>query len=219
MPRETAKKTPSNGITAINPAVPNYTPTGPHPKRAAELGLVIGILLSFGALMLLDSLDRRLRSPDDLEEFTNLPLLAAIAPSAFAGELETPPVDEEAFQTLRTSLTYFTVDKKIRSVLVDESGRTGGQEHGGCAPCAHMARAGLDVCWWTQTCAAAVPQRSLGSSRSSALDWCSLKSARSRRAWSTGRSAGRHRPAASTSCRSAPAEPGGIDQLRRDAAI
>jgi capsular exopolysaccharide synthesis family protein len=142
---ETARKASANGITVIDPAVPNDTPTGPHPRRAAELGLVIGILLSFGALMLLDSLDRRLRSPDDLEEFTNLPLLAAIAPSAFAGELETTPVDEEAFQTLRTSLTYFTVDKKVRSVLVTSPGEQEGKSTVAVRLALTCARAGLDV--------------------------------------------------------------------------
>lgn len=142
---ETAVKAPPNGITEIDPAVPNATPTGPHPKRAAELGLVIGILLSFGALMLLDSLDRRLRSPDDLEEFTNLPLLAAIAPSAFAGELETAPADEEAFQTLRTSLTYFTIDKKVSSVLVTSPGEQEGKSTVAVRLALTCARAGLDV--------------------------------------------------------------------------
>ncbi len=143
--RGNSPKASANGITEINPAVPNDTPTGPHPKRAAELGLVIGILLSFGALMLLDSLDRRLRSPDDLEEFTNLPLLAAIAPSAFARELETTPVDEEAFQTLRTSLTYFTVDKKVRSVLVTSPGEQEGKSTVAVRLALTCARAGLDV--------------------------------------------------------------------------
>lgn len=142
---QSAVSSPVNGITQINPATPNYTPTGPHPKRAAELGLVIGILLAFAAVMLLDSIDRRLRSPDELEEFTKLPLLAAIAPSAFEGELETNPVDEEAFQTLRTSLTYFTVDKRIKSVLVTSPGEQEGKSTVTVRLALACARAGLDV--------------------------------------------------------------------------
>jgi capsular exopolysaccharide synthesis family protein len=131
--------------TILDPATPNLTPIGPHPKRAAELGLVIGILLAFGAVMLLDSADRRLRSPDDLEEFTKLPLLAAIAPSAFDAELDTTPVDAEAFQTLRTSLTYFTIDEKIKSVLVASPGEQEGKSTVTVRLALACARAGLDV--------------------------------------------------------------------------
>jgi capsular exopolysaccharide synthesis family protein len=142
---ETASHTTANGITQLQPAVADDTSTGPHPKRAAELGLVIGILLAFGAVMLLDSVDRRLRSPDELEEFTKLPLLAAIAPSAFDGELETSPVDAEAFQTLRTSLTYFTVDKKVKSVLVSSPGEQEGKSTVAVRLALACAHAGLDV--------------------------------------------------------------------------
>jgi capsular exopolysaccharide synthesis family protein len=95
--------------------------------------------------MLLDSADRRFRSPDELEEFTSLPLLAAIAPSAFAGELETTPVDEEAFQTLRTALTYFTIDRQIKSVLVASPGEQEGKSTVAVRLALASARAGLDV--------------------------------------------------------------------------
>ena len=142
---QAALKTPVNSISQVSPATPDFTPTGPHPKRAAELGLIIGILLAFGAVMLLDSLDRRVRSPDDLEEFTKLPLLAAIAPSAFNGELETTPVDEEAFQTLRTSLTYFTVDRQIKSVLIASPGEQEGKSTVAVRLALASAHAGLDV--------------------------------------------------------------------------
>jgi succinoglycan biosynthesis transport protein ExoP len=142
---KTALKTPTNGITQLDKAEPNDTPTGPHPKRGAELGLVIGVLLAFVLVMLLDSADRRLRSPDDLEEITKLPLLAVIAPSAFDGNLETTPVDDEAFQTLRTSLTYFTVDRKIKSVLVTSPGEQEGKSTIAVRLALACARAGLDV--------------------------------------------------------------------------
>jgi capsular exopolysaccharide synthesis family protein len=95
--------------------------------------------------MLLDSVDRRLRSPDDLEGLTKLPLLAAIAPSAFDPELETAPMDEEAFQMLRTSLTYFTIDRKIKSVLVTSPGEQEGKSTVAVRLALASARAGLDV--------------------------------------------------------------------------
>lgn len=136
---------PNNVASLVEAAAPNYAPVGPHPRRAVELGLVIGILLAVAAVMLLDSADRRLRSPDDLEEFTKLPLLAAIAPSAFNSELDTTPVDEEAFQTLRTSLTYFTVDQRVKSVLITSPGEQEGKSTVAVRLALASARAGLDV--------------------------------------------------------------------------
>jgi capsular exopolysaccharide synthesis family protein len=136
---------PNNVAAIVQAASPVDTPIGPHPRRAAELGLVIGILLSIAVVMLLDSADRRFRSPDELEQFTTLPLLAAIAPSAFAGELETTPVDEEAFQTLRTALTYFTIDREIKSVLIASPGEQEGKSTVAVRLALASARAGLDV--------------------------------------------------------------------------
>jgi capsular exopolysaccharide synthesis family protein len=136
---------PNNVAVTIQPATPNDTPIGPHTRRAVELGLVIGILLAAAAVMLLDSADRRLRSPDELEEFTKLPLLAAIPPSAFNSELETTPIDAEAFQTLRTSLTYFTVDTKLKSVLITSPGEQEGKSTVAVRLALAAAHAGLEV--------------------------------------------------------------------------
>lgn len=136
----------SNDVAqTVQAATPDSTPVGPHPRRAVELGLVIGILLAAAVVMLLDSVDRRLRSPDELEELTKLPLLAAIAPSAFEEGLASSPVDEEAFHTLRTSLTYFTVDKKITSVLVTSPGEQEGKSTVAVRLALASASAGLDV--------------------------------------------------------------------------
>jgi len=136
---------PNNVASTIQPAAPDYTPVGPHTRRAIELGVVIGILLAAAAVMLLDSADRRVRSPDELEEFTKLPLLAAIPPSAFNNELETTSVDAEAFQTLRTSLTYFTVDTKLKSVLITSPGEQEGKSTVAVRLALAAAHAGLDV--------------------------------------------------------------------------
>jgi capsular exopolysaccharide synthesis family protein len=135
----------SGDVTIIQKASPNDTAVGPHPKRAVELGLVIGILLAVAAVMLLDSVDRRLRSPDEFESLTKLPLLGTFAPSAFEADLETTPMDEEAFQTLRTSLTYFTVDRPINSVLVASPGEQEGKSTVAVRLALASAKTGLDV--------------------------------------------------------------------------
>lgn len=135
----------TQGAQILQPATPNFTPVGPHVRQAVELGLLIGLLLGFAVVMVLESADRRMRSPDDLESLTDLPLLAAIAPSAFSGALDTTPVDDEAFQTLRTSLTYFTVDRPLESVLITSPGEKEGKSTVAGRLAIAAAHAGLDV--------------------------------------------------------------------------
>jgi capsular exopolysaccharide synthesis family protein len=137
--------TTGSGAVILQPATPNYTAVGPDVKRAVLLGLVIGVLLAIGAVMLLEGFDRRMRSPDDLESLTELPLLAAIAPSAFSAELQTSPADDESFQMLRTALTYFRVDAPIHSVMFTSPGEKEGKSTVASRLALASAHAGLDV--------------------------------------------------------------------------
>jgi capsular exopolysaccharide synthesis family protein len=102
----------------VQAAAPSGTPVSPKTRRAVELALVIALLLGIGAVLLAENADRRLRSPEDIESLTSWPLLAAIPPSAFSPDHLTDPGDEEAFQMLRVALTYFNVERPIRSVEI-----------------------------------------------------------------------------------------------------
>jgi capsular exopolysaccharide synthesis family protein len=139
------KATEGSQAAILQPARPPSAPAGPHISRAVELGLIIGLLLGLGAVFLAESTDRRLHSPDELEAATKLPMLAAIAPTAFASHLDTDPQDEEAFHMLRTALMYFNVDQRLRSVLitsaVEQEGKTTISTRLAIAAC----RAGHDV--------------------------------------------------------------------------
>lgn len=121
------------------------SPVGPNTRRTVEIGLVIGLLLAFGAIVLAENSDRRLRSPDDLEGMTDLSLLGSIAPSAFSGDQDTTPQDEEAFHMLRTALTYFNVDRLLESVLVTSPGEKDGKTTVAIRLALATAHAGLRV--------------------------------------------------------------------------
>jgi capsular exopolysaccharide synthesis family protein len=140
-----SKDTQKSEAAILQPATPSSTPSGPHRRRALELGLLIGILLAIGAVALAESGDRRLRTPEDLESFTELPLLAAVAPSAFAGSLATGPQDDEVFQMLRTSLMYFNVDNPLSSVMITSPGEKDGKTTVATRLAIAAAQAGLDV--------------------------------------------------------------------------
>jgi non-specific protein-tyrosine kinase len=121
-----ARATQGSEAAILQPATPSYAPVGTTLRRSVELAVVIGLLLAFGAVVLAEGADRKLRSPDDLEGMTDLPLLASIAPSAFSGKLDTSREDDEAFQMLRTALMYFNVEQ-LESVVITSAGEKEGK--------------------------------------------------------------------------------------------
>lgn len=142
---QAARSTQGSEAALLQPATANYAPVGPHLRRTVELGFVISLLLAFGVVVLAESADRRMRSPDDLEGMTDLPLLASIAQSAFSEGLESNPIDEESFQMLRTALTYFNIDERLTSVLITSPGEKEGKTTVAAKLSVAAARAGSDV--------------------------------------------------------------------------
>jgi receptor protein-tyrosine kinase len=107
-----------SGAQVVQAATPSATPVSPSTRRDVELALVIAVLLGLGAVILAENADRRLRMPEDVENLTGWPLLAPIPPEAFSPDHLKEPGAEEAFQMLRTALTYFNVEQPLRSVAV-----------------------------------------------------------------------------------------------------
>jgi succinoglycan biosynthesis transport protein ExoP len=107
----------NSGSQVIQPAQPNLSPVGPHVRRTVELSLVIALLIAIGAVVVAESMDRRLRNADDLERLTGWPLLAVIPRGAFDAETASP-AEEEAFQMLRAAMTYFNAEERPASVAV-----------------------------------------------------------------------------------------------------
>jgi capsular exopolysaccharide synthesis family protein len=140
-----ARYTQGGTAAILQAAAPSASPAGGGVRRAVELGLVIGLLLGFGAIVLAESADRRLRAPEDLEGMTELPLLAAIEPSAFSADMTTGRGDEEAFQMLRTSLMYFNVERALDSVLITSGGEKDGKTTVAARLALASANAGLNV--------------------------------------------------------------------------
>ncbi len=107
-----------SGATVIQAATPSSTPIAPKTRRAVELAFVIALLLGVGAVLIAENADRRLRSPEDIENLTGWPLLAAIPPGAFLPANLSDPQNEEAFEMLRGALTYFNVERPLASVAI-----------------------------------------------------------------------------------------------------
>lgn len=135
----------NNTDAIIERAEPSSTPTNHNTRRAIELGLVLALLLGFGAVAVAENSDRRIRSPEDLERMTGLTLLSAVPASAFDPAEDDDLRDEEAFQMLRGALMYFNVDQRLKSVVITSAGQEDGKTTVAIRLAQSAARAGRRV--------------------------------------------------------------------------
>jgi succinoglycan biosynthesis transport protein ExoP len=97
----------------------------PQPKRSALLALGLGMILGLGLVFLIDTLDTRVRSVDDLPAALELPLLASIPPPSWRLRrrrmlvmLDDPnSAAAEPFRILRTSLEL-SMPRDCRTIMV-----------------------------------------------------------------------------------------------------
>ena len=133
-----------NNARIVEPAVASNVPIAPKVRRTVILALIIAILLAFGAVVVAQGADRKIRDPADLEDLTGKPLLSAVPRSAF-DDAAIDAAAEEAFQTLRASLTYFNIDREVNSVLITSPSQGDGKTTVATNLARAMARAGKDV--------------------------------------------------------------------------
>lgn len=131
---ESPRGKPADGTPRVVPIESADLPTrpvSPDPVRNGAIAVALGLLLGFGYAMLRDRVDRRLRSPAEIERRTGRSVVATIpaAPSLrhepgarrglAAGDLSTASsAAAEAFRKLRTNLTYMRVDDPPRAIVI-----------------------------------------------------------------------------------------------------
>ena len=128
----------TGGASVITPAVPTTTPVSPRPLRSAALGFILGAMLGLGVALLLETLDTRLRTRDDvLQQFPSTSVLGEIpfitdiakrrsgkgALRVFRGKSDAtdvglPPIAAESFRSLRTSLQFVSVQNGMNVIMI-----------------------------------------------------------------------------------------------------
>ncbi len=117
------------GANIIGRATAPTAPSGKSLSTTVLLGLVAGIALAIAVALLVESLDRRIRTPDECEEEYRLSALASISQSAFRGSrAKTHDQALEAFRILRSELDFIAVTRQLDTLLVtsaiSEEGKT-----------------------------------------------------------------------------------------------
>ncbi|GAB7002830.1 polysaccharide biosynthesis tyrosine autokinase [Nocardioides sp. AN3] len=126
---------PKDGTPRIVPlesaALPG-APSSPRPERNLAIAVALGALLALGYAVLRNTLDRRLRTPDDVRTRFSLPVVATIPTAQSIRTQPGRPVAlartedsdlagvaaAEAFRKLRTNLLFMDVDNPPRRLVV-----------------------------------------------------------------------------------------------------
>lgn len=65
-------------VAILNPATPPLTPDSPRILLNLVVGFIVGVVLAVGLILTMEVCNRRLRSAEDLADFTDLPVLAEL---------------------------------------------------------------------------------------------------------------------------------------------
>lgn len=73
-----ASRGSQTNVVVLNPATEPTEPSSPKVLRNILVGIIAGIILGLNAVVVIESLDRRIRSTDDLKSEISLPVLASL---------------------------------------------------------------------------------------------------------------------------------------------
>jgi polysaccharide biosynthesis transport protein len=103
-------------VSLVEPALTPTEPVRPRTKLNVALGLALGLMLGIGLGFLREFLDRSVKTPEELEAATGVPVIGAILPFKAAKQpipvaAEPRAAAGEAFRKLRTNFAFLGVDR------------------------------------------------------------------------------------------------------------
>jgi succinoglycan biosynthesis transport protein ExoP len=119
----------TGGGSVIATATLPTLPSSPKKTQNVLLGVVVGLLLAIGLVLLIEALDDRLRSAEEIESRSGVPSLGSVpytrdlskSSGAAAVVHQTTSAVAEAYRTLRTNLRFLSVECPLRTLLVTSS--------------------------------------------------------------------------------------------------
>jgi capsular exopolysaccharide synthesis family protein len=122
----------------------------PNPKRSAELGIVLGLMLGLGGAFIANATDRRVRDLEDVEQELDIPLLGRLPVPRGGKDALTildGPADamSEAVSRLRTNFEFANGELQAKVVMVTSAGAQEGKSTSIANLAIALARAGRRV--------------------------------------------------------------------------
>lgn len=114
------------GGTIIAPARIPSEPVRPNMLTNLSLAVALGLALAVGVAFLAESLDDRMRSPEEVEQKVGAPILGHVpyvkewsGEEAFLVSSKEPSSGAaESYRTLRTNLRFLSLEQPLRTILV-----------------------------------------------------------------------------------------------------
>jgi len=103
-------------VTVVAPPTSSGSPVKPRPLLNLLVGIALGLLAGVGLAWLRNALDRELRSADDVQPLIDVPVLASI-PLRRGVDID-DLVTREAYDVLRTNLTFVSLDTPVSVITV-----------------------------------------------------------------------------------------------------
>ncbi|MDQ7878375.1 polysaccharide biosynthesis tyrosine autokinase [Microbacterium sp. QXD-8] len=110
-------------VERVKDALPPLKPSSPNVPLNLALGALVGLALGIGVAVLRAVLDTRIRTPRDVEQVTDRPLIGAIAFDPKAKErpliVHADPLSprSESFRAMRTNLQFLETDGRASYVI------------------------------------------------------------------------------------------------------
>ncbi|MBW3608072.1 MAG: hypothetical protein KY463_06905 [Actinobacteria bacterium] len=117
----------------------------PRPKLAAAIGIVLGLLLGVGVALILQLVDRRLKDEHEVEEFFNLPVLAAIPRPARRAPAFDDPAQREAYGLLAANMRAAEIGDASSVIMISSPSPADGKTSVTIGAARAYARLGLSV--------------------------------------------------------------------------
>jgi capsular exopolysaccharide synthesis family protein len=141
-------------ITILESARPNLTPVSPVKSKMLGMGMLGGLLAGVAIAMVMDLLDQRFRSVDEMVQLLDVQILATVphilgkrSQSERGQEVHLRPKSDvsEAYRTMRTAVYFGLPDEGAKSVLVTSAAPGDGKSTTAANLAIAMAQAGRRV--------------------------------------------------------------------------
>ena len=115
-----------SSVVQVEIASPANRPFRPKVIQNTLLAAVVGIMLAAGALVAREALDDTIKTPEDVSQKFRLPILGVINHQNGNGGTPITLADPhsptaEAYRTLRTNVSYTSVDRPLRTLMITSS--------------------------------------------------------------------------------------------------